>query len=195
LVDLLDEGVNRMEEQLKGRIGEGKANITLDEVHGVAEAIGYGAIKYYDLRRNPTSNYKFTYDQMLDTKGNTAVYLLYARVRLESIMSRAKADFSVDVEDLWKSGMEISLDHPSERNLALSLQQFSDIMELTLEDLFPYHICEYVYNVANAAADFITQCKVLGSPEMKSRLLLCYVTTYAMHQSFDLLGIRHVTRI
>jgi arginyl-tRNA synthetase len=195
LVDLLDEAVNRMEEQLKGRIVEGKANITLEEVHGVAEAIGYGALKYYDLRRNPTTNYKFSYDQMLDTKGNTAVYLLYARVRLESIMSRAKADFGVDVEELWKSGEEIALDHPSERNLALNLQQFADTMDLTLEDLFPYHVCEYVYNVANAAADFVTQCKVLGSPEMKSRLLLCYVTTYAMHQCFDLLGIRHVTRI
>jgi arginyl-tRNA synthetase len=195
LVDLLDEAVNRMEEQLKGRIVEGKANITLEEVHGVAEAIGYGALKYYDLRRNPTTNYKFSYDQMLDTKGNTAVYLLYARVRLESIMSRAKADFGVDVEELWKSGEEIALDHPSERNLALNLQQFADTMDLTLEDLFPYHVCEYVYNVANAAADFVTQCKVLGSPEMKSRLLLCYVTTNAMHQCFDLLGIRHVTRI
>jgi arginyl-tRNA synthetase len=124
LVDLLDEAVNRAEEQLKGRIVEGKANITMEEVHGVAEAIGYGAVKYYDLRRNPTTNYKFSYDQMLDNKGNTAVYLLYARVRLESIAAKAKANFNVDVEELWKAGAEIVLSHPSERNLAFNLQQF-----------------------------------------------------------------------
>jgi arginyl-tRNA synthetase len=72
LVDLLDEAVGRMEASLRERIAEGKANISLEEVHGVAEAIGYSAVKYFDLSRNPKSNYKFSYDQMLDTKGDTA---------------------------------------------------------------------------------------------------------------------------
>jgi len=199
LVDLLDEAVQRMEDNLKGRIEEGKANITMEEVHEVAEAIGYGAVKYFDLRRNPTSNYKFSYDQMLDTKGNTAVYLLYARVRLESICAKAKAEHGVDVEELVKACAAgeslMAVEHESERNLVLNLHLFADMMETTLEDLLPYHICEYVYNVSIAASDFVTQCKVLGSPEMKSRLLLCHATIVAMHQCFDLLGIRHVKRI
>ena len=195
LVDLLDESVKRMENSLNQRIEDGKANITKEEVHGVAEAIGYGACKYFDLRRNPTTNYKFSYDDMLDTKGNTAVYLLYARVRLESIIAKAKAEHGVDVEELIKSGETPTVEHPSERKLVLQLHLFADTMELTLEDLFPYHICEYVYNVSIAASDFVTNCKVLGSPEMKSRLLLCRSTIIAMEQCFDLLGIRHVTRI
>jgi len=195
LVDLLDESVFRMEESLNQRIADGKAMITADEVHEVAEAIGYGACKYFDLRRNPTTNYKFSYDQMLDTKGNTAVYLLYARVRLESICARAKKDHDVDVEELVKAGEVPTVEHDSERNLVLQLHLFADMIEMTLEDLFPYHVCEYVYNVSIAASDFVTQCKVLGSPEMKSRLLLCHATIVAMHQCFDLLGIRHVKRI
>lgn len=195
LVDLLDEAVRRMEASLRERLEENKANITADEVHEVAEAIGYGAVKYFDLRRNPTTNYKFSYDGMLDTKGNTAVYLLYARVRLESIAAKAKEEHGVDVEDLLKDGTQIVIEHASERNLALQLHQFADVIEQTLDDLFPYHICEYVYSVAIAASDFVTQCRVLGSPEMKSRLLLCHITTMAMHQCFDLLGIRHVKRI
>jgi hypothetical protein len=57
-----------------------------------------------------------------------------------------------------------------------------------------FHICEYTLAcVAMLPADFITQCKVLGDPGMKSHALL--MTTYAMHRCFDLLGIRHVTRI
>jgi arginyl-tRNA synthetase len=195
LVDLLDEAVSRMEASLSERIDQGKANITKEEVHEVAEAVGYGAVKYFDLRRNPTSNYKFSYDAMLDTKGNTAVYLLYARVRFESIMAKAKAEHNVDVDDLVKSGEKIVIGHESERNLVLQLIAFPDVLETTLDDLFPYHICDYVYNLSIAASDFVTQCRVLGSPEIKSRLLLCYVTTLAMHQCFDLLGIRHVKRI
>jgi arginyl-tRNA synthetase len=145
------------------------------------------------------SSCQFSYDQMLDTKGNTAVYLLYARVRLESIIAKAKSDFDVSMEELLentkKGTMQIELHHDSERNLAFQLYLFKDTMHQTLEDLFPYHVCDYVYSVAIAASDFVTQCKVLGSPEMNSRLLLCYVTTLAMRQCFDLLGIRHVNRI
>lgn len=195
LVDLLDEAVGRMEQSLNERIESGRANITREEVHEVAEAVGYGAVKYFDLKRNPTSNYKFSYDAMLDTKGDTAVYLLYARVRFESIMAKAKKEHGVDVEELIKSGEKISLAHPSERNLALHLQAFADVIEITLDDLFPYHICDYVYNLSIAGSEFVTQCRVLGSPEMKCRLLLCHVTTMAMRQCFDLLGIRHVKRI
>lgn len=195
LVDLLDEAVSRMEASLLERIESGKANITKEEVHEVAEAVGYGAVKYFDLKRNPTSNYKFSYDAMLDTKGDTAVYLLYARVRFESIMRKAKAEFDCDVEELIKSGEKIVIGHQSERNLALQIQSFADVIEMTLDDLLPYHICDYVYQLSIAASDFVTKCRVLGSPEMKSRLLLCHVTTMAMRQCFDLIGIRHVKRI
>lgn len=195
LVDLLDEAVNRMEATLRERIADKKANITESEVHEVAEAIGYGAVKYFDLRRNPTSNYKFSYDQMLSTSGDTAVYLLYARVRLESICAKAKAEHGVDVEELAKSGEPIVLEHTSERNVAWHLQKYADCMEQTLDDLFPYHLCEYVYRLSIATSDFVTQCKVLGDPAMNSRLLLCYATTLAMKQCFDLLGIRNVKRI
>jgi arginyl-tRNA synthetase len=195
LVDLLDEAVHRMEQSLRDRIAEGKSGITEAEVHQVAEAIGYGAVKYYDLRRNPTSNYKFSYDQMLDTKGDTAVYLLYARVRLESIAAKAKTEFNIDVQELLKSGEQIIIEHPSERNLALFLMTFADMYEKTLEELYPCNLCEYVYKLSIAVAEFATQCKVLGSPEMKSRLLLCYASTLAMGQCFELLGIRNVTRI
>ena len=193
LVDLLDEAVRRMKESLMQRIADKKANITEDEVPKVAEAIGYSAVKYFDLHRNPTTNYKFSYDQMLDTKGNTAVYLLYAHARLESIMTRAKADHGVDVEDLKDEKVELG--HPSERNLALHLQMFTDTILSTLEDLYPYHVCEFVYHLSMAASDFVTQCKVLGSSEMKSRLLLCKATTLAMRECFELVGIRHVQRI
>eukprot|EP00956_Cyclotella_meneghiniana_P024215 scaffold48316_cov72-Cyclotella_meneghiniana.AAC.5 len=191
LVDLLDEAVSRMETSLKER-----SNIPEEEIHATACAMGYGAVKYFDLRRNPTSNYIFSYDRMLDTKGNTAIYLLYAHARLESIVTKGKADHGVNVDNLLKEGnAKITLEHKSERNLGLHLQIFADSIEETLADLYPYHICDYVYALSIAASEFVTQCKVLGSPEMESRLLLCRATAIVMRQCFDLLGIRHVMRI
>ena len=202
LVDLLDEAVSRMELSLRERASDGRANapgsshVTEDEVHETACAMGYGAVKYFDLRRNPTSNYIFSYDRMLDTKGNTAIYLLYAHARLESIVTKGKAEFGIDVDALMAGGnAKIVLAHKSERNLALNLRLFADSIEETLKDLFPYHVCDFVYDLSIASSEFVTQCKVLGSPEMESRLLLCRATAITMRQCFDLLGIRHVMRI
>jgi arginyl-tRNA synthetase len=195
LVDLLDEAVSRMETSLRERIAENRAAITEEEVPKVAEAIGYAAVKYFDLRRNPTSNYKFSYDQMLDTSGNTAVYLLYAHARLESILSKAMAEHNVDVGELIARGAKVTLTHPSECSLAVFLQGFSDMILDTLEDLYPYHVCDFLYNLSKCASDFVTQCKVIGSPEMESRLLLCHATTMAMRECFGLVGIPHVQRI
>ena len=46
-------------------------------------------MKYADLHNNRTSNYTFSYDRMLDLKGNTAVYLLYAHARISSIVRKS----------------------------------------------------------------------------------------------------------
>jgi arginyl-tRNA synthetase len=37
--------------------------------------MGYGAVKYADLKNSRLTNYRFSYDAMLDLKGNTNVYL------------------------------------------------------------------------------------------------------------------------
>jgi len=194
LVDLLDEAVNRMKASLTERIATNMTSISESDVPEIAEAIGYSAVKYFDLQRNPSTDYKFSYDRMLATNGNTAVYLLYAHARLESIMAKARKDYQVDVDKL-KEEESVVIGHPSERNLALHLQLFSETLLATLEDLFPYHICEFVYNLSNAVSEFVNKCKVLGSPEMNSRLLLCKATTLAMRECFALVGIPRVDRI
>ena len=100
LVDLLDKAMARMKASLMEQSVEGKANISEDEIHATASAMGYGAVKYFDMSQNPTSNYIFSYDRMLDTKGNTAIYLLYAHAQLESIVTKGKADHGVDIDAL-----------------------------------------------------------------------------------------------
>jgi len=158
--------------------------------------MGYGAVKYFDLRRNPTSNYKFSYDDMLDTKGNTAIYLLYAHARLESIISKGLDDHKINVDEIVKNNSaKIVLGHPSERNLALHLQMFADMIVEVLDDLYPYRVCDFLYALSQAVSDFITKCKVIGSDEMESRLLLCRASAIVMRQCFQLLAIQHVDRI
>ncbi|POM67752.1 Arginine-tRNA ligase, partial [Phytophthora palmivora] len=78
LVELLDEAKVRMKAQLVERIEAGQTSLPMDQVDAAAEKLGYGAVKYFDLRQSPTSNYIFSFDRMLSTNGDTAVYLMFS---------------------------------------------------------------------------------------------------------------------
>jgi len=80
LRDLLNEGMKRAIDKLCER-GRDKV-LTSDELKAAQKAIAYGCIKYADLSHNRTSEYIFSFDKMLDDKGNTAVYMLYAYSRI-----------------------------------------------------------------------------------------------------------------
>lgn len=54
-----------------------------------ADVLGISSIKYFDLKQNRTQNYVFDFDKMLDPKGNTGVYMIYAYVRIKSIIRKA----------------------------------------------------------------------------------------------------------
>ncbi|XP_057538321.1 arginine--tRNA ligase, chloroplastic/mitochondrial-like isoform X3 [Amaranthus tricolor] len=188
LVDLLDEAKNRSKQALVER---GKAEEWSEEqLVQTAEAVGYGAVKYADLKNNRLTNYTFNFDQMLNDKGNTAVYLLYAHARICSIIRKS----GKDIEELKKSGV-IVLDHSDERALGLHLLLFSEIVEEACKNLLPNVICEYLYNLSEFFTKFYSNCQVVGSPEETSRLLLCEATAVVMRKCFNLLGITPVYQI
>uniref|UniRef100_A0A0D6QSD5 arginine--tRNA ligase n=1 Tax=Araucaria cunninghamii TaxID=56994 RepID=A0A0D6QSD5_ARACU len=182
LVDLLDEAKNRSKQELIDRGREDEW--TAEELENAAEAIGYGAVKYADLKNNRLTNYTFNFDQMLDVRGNTAVYLLYAHARICSIIRKS----GKDIEELKKAG-SIQLNHENERLLGLHLIRFSEIVEDSCTQLLPNTLCEYLYNLSENFTKFYSTCKVVGSEEETSRLLLCEATAIVMRECFKLLGI------
>ncbi|KNA24271.1 hypothetical protein SOVF_017190 isoform A [Spinacia oleracea] len=188
LVDLLDEAKSRSKDAL---IERGKATEWSEEqLLQTAEAVGYGAVKYADLKNNRLTNYTFNFDQMLNDKGNTAVYLLYAHARICSIIRKS----GKDIEELKKIG-EVVLDHSDERALGLHLLHFSEIVEEACSNLLPNVLCEYLYNLSEFFTKFYSNCQVVGSPEETSRLLLCEATAVVMRTCFKLLGITPVYQI
>ncbi|XP_027045355.1 arginine--tRNA ligase, cytoplasmic-like [Pocillopora damicornis] len=80
LIDLLDEGLKRSLDKLKDK--ERDKVLTPEELKDAQEAVAYGCVKYADLSHNRINDYVFSFDKMLDDKGNTAVYLLYAYTRI-----------------------------------------------------------------------------------------------------------------
>eukprot|EP01022_Parablepharisma_sp_SALTPOND_P017954 TRINITY_DN2920_c0_g1_i1.p2 TRINITY_DN2920_c0_g1~~TRINITY_DN2920_c0_g1_i1.p2 ORF type:complete len:621 (-),score=87.04 TRINITY_DN2920_c0_g1_i1:56-1918(-) len=195
LMDLLDEATKKAYEQLVIRSKE-TASIsgsTDAELKDSAERIGMASIKYFDLKQNRVSNYAFSYDKMLDPKGDTALYLLYAYARLESILRKAGADQAKLQELIEKS--KIVIGHEKERKLAFEIMQFPDVIDGFVEDLYPNKLCALVYDIAVYVGEFYENCKVIGSPEQDSRILLIAASLKMMKCILNLLGIEPLSKI
>lgn len=118
------------------------------------------------------------------------MYLLYAHARIAGIVRKSEQD----VQQLATTAT-IQLDHENEVALALHLARFPEVVEDMLNDLMPNRITEYLYTLSETFNGFYTECKVLGSEQEASRLLLCESTAVIMRACFHLLGLTPLYRI
>lgn len=128
---------------------------------------------------------------MLDPKGNTAVYLLYAGARIASILRNANRPMA----DLLAAGHSVELREEAELALGRALLRFQEVVENALQTLLPNALCEYLYGLCDAFTKFYGSCKVIGSPEEPSRLLLMYALERTLRQGYALLGIGYLERL
>lgn len=171
--------------------------------------IGDAAVRYFELSQQRERNYKFLFDNVLNLKGNTGVYLMYASARLHGILRKASAAGAIaDNADTaaWTeflSGQDAaellahaSHDwHPSERALALLLCQFDDEVAATLAHLYPHYLCDYLFRVVTHFHGFYEKCRVLNDPKQESRLLLCAATDAILRRGLQLVGVEAVKRM
>lgn len=186
LIDLLNEAVSHAAQLLIDK------NPSMDEreIAATSAILGIGAVKYADLACHRTSNYLFSYERMLRFDGNTATFLMYAYVRTVGIKRR----IGVDVEALIPT-TPITVKHPSEVSLALHLLRFGETLDSVASDLLPNRLCDYLYALAEKFHCFFRDCRVEGSAEQSSRLLLCEAVARTMQLGLHLLGIKTVEKM
>jgi len=189
---LLDEGVARaMEIVSGGPDGDPSVGgIPADEQRRIAEAVGIGAIKYADLSQNRTTDYVFSFDKMLELRGNTAAYMQYAVARVEGIFTKG----GIDREALRKEvceGEAPRLADPRERSLAMRLVRFPEAVEDVEADSRPNVLTAYLFDVAGAFSSFYDALPVLKAEgaERTTRLILCDLTGQVLRKGLELLGI------
>ncbi|EFA01911.1 arginine--tRNA ligase, cytoplasmic [Tribolium castaneum] len=198
LIDLLEEGLKRALDKLKEK-GRDQV-LTPEELKQAQESIAYGCIKYADLSHNRHHEYVFSFDKMLEDKGNTAVYLLYAYTRIRSIARTANFD-DKKIEDVAKSHT-ISLDHEKEWKLAKVLLKFPEELDKVTKDLCPHHLCEYVYEIATTFTEFYDSCYCVEKDSSgdivkvnHGRILLAEATARVMAKCLDILGLKPVAKM
>lgn len=182
LKSLLDEAEERCFKFLE----EKGTNLTTDEIKHASKVLGVSSVKYADLQNNRLTNYTFSFDRMLDLKGNTAMYLQYSHARVATILQKSSFAGRPD---------QFSISHEEERLLAIQIIKFQDALLTTLQDLAPSKLCEYLYTLCSTFNNFYAECKVIGGDNEESRIYLCERTLSTMKLTFSLLGIEPLERL
>ena len=201
LRDLLNEGVERARMKLKDR---GRTEVmTEEELKDAEVALAIGCIKYADLKQDRNHEYEFSFDRMLEDRGNTAVYLLYTLTRIRSIKRNANID--KETSELAREIQVIDLTHEKEFKLANFLVRFPEVICQVAADLFPHTLCSYIFDLCSVFSEFYEKCYCIekikgedGNIVQKvnlHRILLCEATAAIMEQSLTLLGIRTVSKM
>ena len=192
LKDLLDEAVVRTKDDLVARLKEEEREETREFIEQTTQVVGLSAVKYADLSQNRTSDYKFDYDKMLDLKGNTAPYLLYAYVRVQGVSRKGEIDFAQLAQDTV-----IVLTEDAELALAKHVLQLEEILQEVENSLLPNRICLYLFELSQKFNQFYEQCNVLNAaePQKTSRLILADLTARTIKLGLSLLGIEVLERM
>ena len=180
LSSVLEEAVQRA----KSVIDDKSNGLSEKEKEDVAEKIGIGAIKYFELSQSRVSDYIFSWDKMLALQGNTAPYMINAYVRTRSIFRKIGDNADISLHDL-------ALSNDSERSIAIKLCQYSEVVPEVMTDYRPNLLATYLYELAQTFHSFYEQCPVLNSKEQtrNTRLALCEATSKVLKHGLELLGI------
>ena len=200
LVDLLDEGLKRAHDKLMEK--ERHLVLSKEEMEAAQKSIAYGCIKYADLSHNRNHEYVFSFDKMLEDKGNTAAYMLYAYTRISSIARNVNLTSESILQDVQKNKTEVSLEHEKELKLAKLLLRFADVLVKTADDLYLHTLCEYMYEVATAFSEFYDNCYCVERNKNgeilkinMGRIVLCEMTAKILAKCFDILGLTPVEKM
>lgn len=197
LESLLDEAVERAH-RIVCELDENKpagSDLTDTDRQHIARVVGHAAIKYADLSQNRTSDYKFSYDKMVSMQGNTSTYLQYSYARVQGIFRKG----GIDIETFRGLETEIILGTSAERDLALQILRFSEVLESAVTDYYPSVLTGYLFErLSKSFSTFFEQHPVLKAETSQlrdSRLLLCDLTGRTIRQGLELLGIEVLDRM
>ena len=189
LDELLEEAKRRALEIVRARDGEGA--VGAQEAESLAEAIGYGAVKYSDLSHDQITDIDFSWDKALALDGNSGPYLQYAYARVCSLMG--KTGRAAETEPAGP----FAVSTPSEKRLALQLLEFPGAVVRAAEAYKPSVLADYLFQTAQLYSSFYQNSPILKSEEAirNARLRLCALFGRVLKTGLGLLGIATPQRI
>lgn len=162
-------------------------NLSVSEAKKVAKKVGIGAIKYFDLSHNPSSNIVFDWDSIMNLEGNSGPYLQYTTARCKSVLARAEFS-SIN----FQFPMNYSMEQLSKEEALLirTFYRFSGVISDAAKSYSPNTLCNYLFNLAQRFNTFYNKQKIIGGEREKLGLAVTFATAQVLTNGLGLLGIQ-----
>lgn len=186
LKDVIDEGIKRVSETLKGKNSEVYADPRRREK--IVKQIACGAIKWSDLSQDPKRSIVFEWGRALNMQGNSSVRPQYAAVRAMTILNSA----GVNMQNLQVHPVENIYYTEAERELIKVLAEYPKTLKEALDRNAPYVVANYVSRLADAFNVFYDNSPVLKAESEAlriSRLRMVVATAQVITNGLGILGI------
>jgi arginyl-tRNA synthetase len=178
LAEALDKAGQRLEENGMA------AELPAAEKAALARQVAMAAVKFADLCNPRTGDYVFDLEKFMLFEGKTGPYLLYAAVRMKSILRKA-------AERGFAPG---ALPEPggAERPLTLKLLALPETLERAVTESAPNVLCDWAYDLAGLFSTFYQSSNILREEDPLRRsawLALTKTTLRALETVLGLLGL------
>ena len=144
-------------------------------------------LTYSDLLPNRNQNYIFDVDKFTDINGKTGIYIQYAQVRAKKLLENS------DIAGSFDNNLEMS---DEERNLLFQITMFDNFFDLSLSNMEPHHLAEYLYSLSQSFNSFYSNIKIfkdgLSLDIQKNRIKMVEEFYNTAKIVFECLGIRPV---
>ncbi len=181
---LIDIAVNAARAKMES--GEMGRDLNPEEKERISKIVGVSALIFADLMNERMKNYIFDEEKLSSTEGKTGPYLLYAMVRMKSVLEKMGMDTIIASDDV------IQITHPAERQLLLRLFALPDSVQTAYENRTPHVICDYLFKLCQDFNLFYHDCPIRdAAPEVqKSRLALTKYVLHVAQTMASVLGMR-----
>lgn len=146
-----------------------------------SEIIGVGALKYNDLKRNPSGEIIFNWEEVLSMEGNSGPYLQYSVVRGKSVLQKSGE------AGKYKSMRKIG---ETESILLRKLARFDEIIFTAAKTYSPSTLATYLYDLAGEFNRFYNEEQIIGSETEDFKLFLTSKFVEKLEAGLALLGIQ-----
>ncbi|NWU78299.1 SYRM protein, partial [Onychorhynchus coronatus] len=189
-VIFLEDVLNEVRSRMLQNMTSAKTTKEIQDPMETAERVGLAALIIQDFRGLLSSNYRFSWDRALQSRGDTGVFLQYTHARLHSLERMHGNAQLTDVN-------VACLQEPDAISVLQHLLRYDEVLYRSSQDLQPKHIVSYLLTLCHLAAVAHKNLPVRGSaPEVaQARLCLFQAARSVLANGMKLLGITPVTQM
>ena len=179
LVDLYEQTFNY--------IRDINSELSKNDIHCLTNTV----LTYSDLITNRKTDYKFDLEKFTNVAGKTGIYIQYAQVRANKLIST----LNVGEQSISETSSKLdSLD----RKLIIALANIEFYLELSVKNSEPHHLANYLYEISNAFNAFYQASNIKNIEDKikkNQKILITRLFIKYSHLVMSCLGIKPVEKM